>query len=267
MERELITPNVTGTQPALTATHQPPASSMSRVNVGTIERWVSSIAGGALTTLGVRRSGLLGAALAVTGGSLIWRGMTGHCATYQMLGVDRSSQSAAPTANNIDVEKSVTINRSPEELYQFWRNFENLPQFMNHLESVTTIDTKRSHWVAKAPAGTSVAWDAEIISEQENESIAWRSLPDADVPNSGAVRFVRGPQGRGTEVHVTIGYHPPAGALGAAVAKLFGEEPNQQVEEDLRRFKRLMETGEIATIEGQSRGQRSALGKVFSPNS
>lgn len=266
MERELITPDMTSTQPAMTATSQPPARSRSRVNVGDAERWISSIAGGVLTTLGVRRSGLLGVALAVTGGSLIWRGMTGHCATYQALGIDRASDSPG-SSSNIDVRQSVTINRSPEELYQFWRNFENLPRFMNHLESVATIDQRRSHWVAKAPAGTTVAWDAEIISEQENESIAWRSLPDADVPNSGSVRFVPGPQGRGTEVHVTIGYHPPAGALGATVAKLFGEEPNQQVEEDLRRFKRLMETGEIATTEGQSRGQRSALGKVLSPNS
>lgn len=266
MERELITPDMADTQPVLSAT-RPATPPTSRVNVGNAERWLSSIAGGALTTLGVRRSGLLGAALAVTGGSLIWRGMTGHCATYQALGVDRSGASAAPSSNNIDVRQSVTINRSPEELYQFWRNFENLPQFMNHLQSVATIDTTRSHWVAKAPVGTNVAWDAEIISEQENESIAWRSLPDADVPNSGAVRFVPAPHGRGTEVHVTIGYHPPAGALGAAVAKLFGEEPNQQVEEDLRRFKRLMETGEIATTEGQPRGQRSALGNVLSPNS
>jgi uncharacterized membrane protein len=137
------------------------------------------------------------------------------------------------------VTRTVSINKSPEELYSFWRKLENLPQFMNHLESVEEKDATHSHWVAKAPAGTHVSWDAEIVRDNPNELIAWRSTEDSTVPNSGSVRFVAAPEGRGTEVKVNIEYQPPAGVLGAIVAKLFGEEPQQQVNEDLLRFKQL----------------------------
>ena len=139
----------------------------------------------------------------------------------------------------------MTINRSPEEIYHFWRDFQNLPRFMDHLESVDVLDERRSHWRAKAPAGKTVEWDAEIIEDRPNELIAWRSLENADVPNTGSVRFVPAPGGRGTEVHVELKYDPPGGAVGVAIAKLFGEEPNQQVATDLRRFKQVMETGEV----------------------
>ncbi|HSE97611.1 MAG TPA: SRPBCC family protein [Blastocatellia bacterium] len=138
-----------------------------------------------------------------------------------------------------------TVNRPPEELYRFWRNFENLPRFMTHLESVQTMSDKRSHWKARAPLGSSVEWDAEIVEDRPNEFIAWRSLEGADVDNSGWVRFDRAPGGRGTEVRVQIEYNPPGGALGAGVAKLFGEAPEQQIKGDLRRFKQVMETGEV----------------------
>jgi uncharacterized membrane protein len=158
----------------------------------------------------------------------------------------------------VRVEKTVTIqNKSPEELYQFWRNFENLPTFMNHLKAVTLIDERRSHWIAEAPLGTSVAWDAEIIIDQVSQLIAWTSAEDANVDNSGFVRFKLAPPGRGTEVKVVIAYRPPGGALTVALAKMFGEQPEQQVTEDLRHFKMLMETGEIATTEGQSSGRQS----------
>ncbi|HEX6292160.1 MAG TPA: SRPBCC family protein [Herpetosiphonaceae bacterium] len=170
-------------------------------------------------------------------------------------------------SEGINVKQQVTIDKSPEELYRFWRNFENLPRFMRHLEAVQTQSNTRSHWVAKAPLGTSVEWDAEIVDERPNEMIVWRSLPDADVVNAGAVTFQRGPTGRGTEVRVLIEYAPPAGVVGATIAKLFGEEPNQQVKEDLWRFKQLMEAGEIATNEGQPSGTRSVIGKVLSRNS
>ena len=152
------------------------------------------------------------------------------------------------------VQKSITINRSPETLYTYWRNFENMPRFMYHLESVTVTDSQRSHWVAKGPAGTQVKWDAEISDDRPNELIAWRSLPDADVPNSGLVRFEPGPAGRGTVVRVEIEYRPPGGVLGKAVAKLFGEEPGQQVAGDLQRFKQVMEIGEVVRSEGSPQG-------------
>ena len=149
----------------------------------------------------------------------------------------------------IRVRKSITVNRPADEVYDFWRNFENLPRFMDHLESVQVTGDRRSHWKAKAPAGTTVEWDAETTEDQPNELIAWRSVEGADVSNAGVVRFVQAPGGRGTEIHVDLRYEPPAGKLGALFAKLFGEEPGQQVEGDLRRFKQVLETGSITVSE------------------
>lgn len=164
------------------------------------------------------------------------------------------SNPATPDERNTRVTKSIIIDSSPEELYQFWRNFENLPQFMHHLESVTVSGDGRSHWVAKAPAGTTVEWDAEITEDRPNELIAWRSLEGADVYNHGSVRFERAPGGRGTIVRVEIDYNPPGGKLGAVVAKLFGEEPEQQIGSDLRRFKQVIETGEVVLSESTIHG-------------
>ncbi len=131
---------------------------------------------------------------------------------------------------------------------------------MRHLESVRSSGDNRSHWVAKAPLGQTVEWDAEIDEERENELIAWRSLPGADVVNVGSVQFSRASGGRGTQVTVKLEYSPPGGAAGAVVAKLFGEEPSQQVDDDLRRFKALMESGEIPTTDGQPAGDRTPHG-------
>jgi uncharacterized membrane protein len=145
----------------------------------------------------------------------------------------------------IRVAETVTVARPREEVYRFWRDLTNLPRFMEHLESVQVLDDRRSHWRARAPAGNSVEWDAEIIEDQPNERISWRSIQAADVPNTGTVRFQAAPGDRGTEIHVTLRYDPPAGRLGALVAKLFGEEPGQQVKSDLRRLKQVLETGEV----------------------
>lgn len=155
----------------------------------------------------------------------------------------------------IDVRKAVTVNRAPGDLYAFWRDFANLPRFMRHLEAVEVLGEKRSRWTAKAPLGQTVEWEAEITDEQQHESLSWRSTPEAEVVNSGSVRFVRLPANRGTEVHVMLHYDPPGGRVGALAAKLFGEEPEQQITDDLRRFKALMEAGEIPSIEGQPSGR------------
>ncbi len=152
------------------------------------------------------------------------------------------------------VTKTTTINSSPEELYRFWRDFENLPRFMRHLESVRVTEPGRSHWKAKAPAGTTVEWDAEITEDRPNELIAWRSLEGADVENSGSVRFTPATGGRGTVVTVNVEYDPPGGKVGSLVAKLFGEEPEQQVQDDLRAFKQVIETGEVVLSEATIRG-------------
>lgn len=148
-------------------------------------------------------------------------------------------------SSGIHVKRSITVGRPRAEVYSFWHDFQNLPRFMKHLESVTVTGNGRTHWTAKAPAGSSVEWDAEITADQPNELIAWHSLGDADVSNSGMVRFTEAPGGRGTEVHVDLRYDPPGGALGALFAKMFGEEPGGQIADDLRRFKQVMEIGEI----------------------
>jgi uncharacterized membrane protein len=145
----------------------------------------------------------------------------------------------------------VTINRPLPEVYAFWRQLENFPRFMAHVERVEVLDAVRSRWQATAPAGMTVEWEAEILSERENESISWRSIAGSGIQNRGTVTFEPAPAGRGTEVRVELEYVPPAGAVGRIIARIFGEEPGQQVREDLRRFKQLLETGEIPISEGQ----------------
>jgi uncharacterized membrane protein len=220
------------------------------VNVGKTERLISVVAAAAVAAVGLRRKRLRPLLLPVAG-SLFSRGVTGHCAVNRALGRNSARRSrVSPVASvrrgeGIRVEQSVVVNRPVREVYQFWRSFENLPRFMDHLESVTIIDETRSHWVAKAPAGTRVEWDAVIHNELEGQLIAWRSLPGADINNAGSVHFspVAGDPGS-TEVRVVLSYEPPAGKVGATVAKLLGEEPSRQVADDLRRFKQVMEASE-----------------------
>jgi uncharacterized membrane protein len=228
-------------------------------NVNDPERWVSVIFGSALAAYGLKMRSIAGLVLSAVGGTLVWRGATGHCPVYESMGIssaeDDGRQVSVPYGHGVRVEKSVTINASPEQIYTFWRNFENLPRFMHNLESVTVRDGARSHWVAKGPAGTKVDWEAEIINEVPNELIGWRSIEGSKIDNAGSVHFTRVGD-RGTAVKVVLRYDPPAGAFGAAVSKLLGEDPAMNVQEDLRRLKMLIETGEIATIDGQSTGRK-----------
>jgi uncharacterized membrane protein len=154
---------------------------------------------------------------------------------------------------------AITINASPDEVYARFRQLERLPEFMYHVTSVQVTGEGRSHWVAKGPAGTTVEWDAEVVEEVPGQRIAWRSVPDSSVESSGSVEFRRAPAEQGTEVRVVLDYQPPGGALGLGkvVAALFGEEPNQQLADDLRRLKQLIETGEIARSEGSPAGTRT----------
>ncbi|HYE16725.1 MAG TPA: SRPBCC family protein [Pyrinomonadaceae bacterium] len=231
-------------------------------NVGQTERWVSTIGGGALALYGITRGSLGGIALALVGAALIQRGYTGHCALYESIGYSSTGDKGLRNSENVSVpgergiklEKSVTVNRPAAELYSFWRNFENLPRFMNHLEAVHVTGAGRSHWVAKAPAGTTVEWDAEVYNEKENELIAWRTLEGADVASAGSVHFEPAQGGAATTVRVVLKYDPPGGAVGAAVARLFGENPEQQIDEDLRRFKQIMEGAQSAGSEASGRG-------------
>jgi len=227
----------------------------SNTNVGQIERIASGIAGAALAVLGLKKRGVAGLALAALGGSLIYRGATGYCSMYNALGISTSTpkQGEEPVwERGIKVEKSILIDREPAELYRFWRKLDNLPRFMSHLKSVRPIGDTMSHWIVEGPAGKDVEWGAEIINDKENELIAWKSLPEADVDSAGTVRFDRAPDGHGTEVKISLQYLPPAGKLGAAVAKLFGKAPEQEIDADLARFKEMMEAGELAGVEGRA---------------
>lgn len=210
------------------------------------ERLLYALGGGALVLVGLSRRSLPGMGLAAVGGSVAYHALTGHWPMQQSNGIDADY--------SIRVNRAVTINKPVEELYRLWRDFENLPRLMSHLESVTVQDGKRSHWVASAPLGKTVEWDAEIINEDENRLIAWRSIGDADVESAGSVRFEKAPGDRGTEVHVKMEYMPPGGVAGAMFAKLFQEEPSQQVHADLQRLKQTLEAGEVPSTEGQPRG-------------
>ena len=202
---------------------------------------------------GPSRSGLiLGAALTAAGLFLIFRSLANQ---GDSSGAHKRASRGVEGGKGIEVRERVTVNKSASELYRYWRNLSNLPQIMSHLKSVEEQGPKRSHWVAKGPLNTSVEWDAEITEETEPTRIAWRSLEGSQVPNEGSVRFQERPGENSTEVHVHLKYQPPMGPVGMAVAKLFGEEPSQQVGEDLRRFKQRMETGEIATTDGQTSGR------------
>ncbi|MBG1240229.1 SRPBCC family protein [Nostoc sp. NZL] len=223
--------------------------STNQAEASEVERWASLIGGGAMVLMGLRQGSLRGALTALAGGGLLYQGATKQSTIQQ-------AQEAIGINQPIKVEKTVTINKPADELYRFWHNFENLPTFMKHLKSVKVHNEKRSHWIANAPLGNSVEWDADILEDRENEFISWASVEGADVDNSGFVRFKKAPGDRGTEVKVVLEYNPPGGALAATVAKLFGEEPEQQIGDELRRFKMLMEAGEIATTEGQPSGRK-----------
>lgn len=234
-------------------------------NVGNAERVVSTVAGGGLIAYGLKRKDWLGALLGIVGGGLALRGATGHCQVYDALDIDTNENSLLERgkakagdwfSQKTEIVKSVTINKSADELYGFWRNFENLPKFMNHLEAVKTIDDKKSEWTAKAPLGTEAHWTAEITEDKPNEKIAWRSIEGSQIPNSGKVEFLPTVD-RGTVVKVTISYQPPAGKLGALASYFLSEEPDNQITEDLRRFKSLMEAGLIMHVEGQPSGREA----------
>lgn len=220
------------------------------VNVGRRERWISAIAAAAVAAYALRRRRHRGLMLPIAG-ALLERAVSGRCAVNQMLGRNSAlDEPASPVTSvrrgeGVRVDERIVLNRPRSEVYRFWRNLENLPRFMDHLESVTVLDEERSHWVAKGPAGSRVEWDAVIHNEIPNQLIAWRSLEGSEVDNAGSVHFSPTQNGD-TEVRVVLRYDPPAGRMGAAVAWLFGEEPSKQVAEDLRRLKQVVEATDPA---------------------
>lgn len=275
--------------------YQPNVNNRRAGDLGQTERLLSVLGGIGSVFAGLSTRNPISLFLIAAGGYLTFRGASGHCYITEALAnaagdsrrpqaepydkteygqieygsndrnaqgdndvyrySSQTGQTVIPHGKGINVSKNITINRPVDDVYGFWRNFENLPRIMNHLEQVTVLDNNRSHWVAKAPLDTKVEWDAELITDEPNQRIAWRSLEGATVPNTGSVLFKPAYEGRGTAITVTLKYDPPGGGLGAAVAKLLGEEPSIQIQEDLYRFRQLMEAGEVTTVTGQTSGR------------
>jgi len=211
--------------------------------------------------LGLRHGRLSGLMSAGVGAGLFYRGLSGHCAVYEAFGVntaDHNEAVAVPAQQGVKIEKSIIINRPASDLYAFWRRLENLPEVFRHLKQVDVCASGCSRWVAQGPFNRDVAWDAEIINDRPNELIAWRSLPGGDIDTAGSVRFKSLSGMPGTEVTVSLKYNPPAGKLGATIAGVFGSDPQRMILEDLRRFKSLMEAGEMSTARRQPAGVRGA---------
>ena len=233
------------------------------INVHPIERMFSTGLGLSCMLMALLRRGVIGAGLGGLGAALMHRGMTGHCPAYSAMRVStahgvRGPSASVPHGQGIHIRNTVTIRRPPAELYEFWRDLENLPKFMRHIESVTVLDEQRSRWRVHGPVETSITWDAEIINDVKNELIAWRSLPGAQIPNAGSVRF-HPALGEGTLVTVTLEYDPPGGVIGAAIARLLGADPQAQVAEELHRLKVRFEGEEAPRLGAQWRGRLSEV--------
>lgn len=213
-------------------------------NVGSQERVISAIAGTALAMRGLavgRAGGLL---LGGIGAALIYRGLTGNCQLYQMLGLNSAKHPAAtavPAQQGVKIEHEIVVNRSPEVLYSFWRDLRNLPKVMKHLQRVEVIDDKRSRWSARGPLGSQVEWEAEIINERRPDLIAWRSLPGGDIETAGSVHFWPTEDGKSTRVVISLKYNPPAGKVGNAIASVLGAGLEERLQQDLPTFKDMME--------------------------
>ncbi len=219
----------------------PPINGSSQINVGNTERIASVLGGALLAYYGLRKPNIAGLTMAAVGGIMLFRGTTGYCPVNEAIGRDTAHSKGL----SFEITRSVTINRPRAEVYKFWRQLENLPQFMKHLETVKQLGPKRSHWTARIPGGVgTIEWDADIEKEVENELIAWRSLPAADINNAGEVRFSDSPDEKETVVQATISYSPPAGSVGGLAAKLLNPMFKNIVVEDMRRLKRLLETSQ-----------------------
>jgi uncharacterized membrane protein len=218
-------------------------------NISDVERWGSVAAGVGLALYGLTRRSGRGWLMAGVGALLLRRGVSGHCETYQALGLNTAggdTRHALSGTRGVIVEESVSINRPVEELYRFWRNLENLPRFMRHLESVERVTDTLSRWRAKGPAGADVEWNAEIINEVPNKVIGWRSLEGSDVVSAGSVNFEDAGPGTGTRLRVRLQYSPPGGKMGATVARLMGRDAATEIREDLKTLKQLVESGQVS---------------------
>jgi uncharacterized membrane protein len=224
-------------------------------NVGAIERWISLGAGALLAYAGLRKRGLIGSLAGLGSAFFLYRGATGYCPLYAALGYGTAEHkgtyynpaASVPYGTGVRVEQSIAVARPARELYDFWRRLDTLPQFMEHVEEVTTLTDRRSRWRVRAPVGSRVTWEAEIINDVPGQLIGWRSLPGSAIHHAGSVHF---DQRDGlTEVRVVLEYAPPARYVGASMARILGDDPQRAVAEDLRRFKAIVERGEHASLQ------------------
>lgn len=231
----------------------PPATGSTHINVGNSERIVSALGGAALAVWGLRSLNSASGITMLLGGSyLLVRGLTGYCPLNELLG--RNTADMPRTASAMEARTTFTINKPRSEVYRYWRQLENLPNFMAHLESVRELDDRKSKWTARIPGAEKIAgnlatvsWEAEIIEDKPDEMIAWSSLPGSTVDNAGEVHF-RDAGDRGTEIEACISYRLPAGDLGSVAARLFNPAIERMMQDDLRNFKMLMETGEVKKV-------------------
>lgn len=222
--------------------------------MGRVGQAAMIVSGVALVALAARKRSWGTLSAAVAGAPLLYRGATGSWPVPDAV-ARRASEAVAP----VPIETAVTVNQTAEELYRFWRQLENLPRFMKNLESVTDLGDGRSHWVGKGPLGWKLEWDAELVETRPGQLLSWRSLPGSQVHSAGTVFFDPATGGRGTVVRVSMELQAPGHLLGQAVGKALSSVTKQQVREDLRRFKQLIEAGEVATIDGQPHGVRSLI--------
>jgi uncharacterized membrane protein len=231
-------------------------------NLTDAERNIALFGGGSLVAYGLLRKNWTGVALAAFGTGLVVAGITGKSSAGRPIRTmlkGTGKNVSIPYESGIHVDETVRINRSAADLYQFWRNLKNLPVLMRHIDSVEIIDERLSRWKAKGPVGLSIQWNAEIINDIQDKIIAWRSIKGSMVDCAGSVRFEPALNGR-TDVIVTLQYHPPAGEIGVALAKLFGQDPTKHIREDLRRFRELMEKG-VVSVSETPRTDHPKLGK------
>ena len=231
--------------------HTYPPNLRRDVDLSQPERLASTAAGGLLLLYGLRNPTPINLLLGAVGAGLIYQGTAGR----NLIESVRTGQPLVAEPNGLRVKKSMTVNRSPEELYNFWRNLENLPRFMTNVRSVQRHGNGISHWVVSGPRGTVLKWDAQITVDRPNEMIAWQTIPGSSVDHRGYVKFVPAPGRRGTEVHVALEYQPPGGEAGKLIGNLLGGITEQQIQEQIRNFKNIMEAGEIPTIKGQTSGR------------
>lgn len=229
------------------------------LNLTRVDRWGHVVGGLSLIAYGLRRATPAGGALAGVGGWLLYQAYTGNNPMFNPLNIRVNPRPAeARTRETIMIDAALTIARPREQIYRFWREVDNLPRVAPHLRSVEVLDERRSLWRVQVPHGGELEWESEITRDERNREIAWRTTMQRSVTNFGSVQFRDAPGGRGTIVKVHLEYVPPAGALGTAIARITGQSPERMVEEALRRLKQLLETGEIATTEGQPSGRQAS---------